>query len=63
MNKTLFLKIGKMGLKVSIATLKFSARIVVDTFLRYSEKKRDFNRWQNDYDEHTREVTGKGPFW
>jgi hypothetical protein len=60
---TLLLKFIKMMMQKSFKVLKFLARFALDTFLRYCQRKEDFNLWQNDYDEYIRDITGKGPFW
>lgn len=61
MNKV-FLKIGKFLLQAVVATLKFSARVALDTLQRYGKRKDDFRKRQRDYDEYVRAVTHKGPF-
>ncbi len=59
---TIVLKIGKTLIKAIAAVFRFCVLIILDTFIRYGERREDFNQWQNDYDEYTKKVTGKGPF-
>ena len=61
MNNALLLKVGKIALKTGANALKFSGKIVWDTFLRYSQRKEDFSKRQRDYDEYTKAVTRKEP--
>ena len=61
MNKALILKIGKIVLKVGVTTLKFSTKFTLNTFLRYSQRKENFSKWQRDYDEFAKAVARKEP--
>lgn len=50
-----------MMMQASLKTLKFLARFALDTFLRYCRREEDFSKWQREYDEYTKAITGKEP--
>ncbi len=64
MKKTLLLKIGKIGLKTGVKTLKFSYKIALAVFLgdAGSKRKNNFRKWQDDYDEYAKSITHHEPF-
>jgi hypothetical protein len=63
MNKTSLLKIGKTVIKASLGVLKFSAKIAWNIFLSNSSDAKKSRKWLDDYDEYSKAITHKEPFY
>ncbi len=61
MKNSLLFKVVKAVFRISVKILRFLLKIVLSVFAP-NKKIKEFRKWQDDYDEHTKSITRHEPF-